>query len=80
MKNEELERQAFEEVIRKLGFNDFLVEYGNYVNFTVQTAWVVWQRARAKEDGNDTQCSISINTPDSVIHEKFKQHFGMGEE
>jgi len=51
--NEELERQAFEEVMRKHGFNDLLVEYGNYVNFTIQTAWVVWQRARAKQENND---------------------------
>lgn len=51
--NDELERQAFEDVIRKLGFNELLVEYGNYVNFTVQTAWIVWQQARAKQESND---------------------------
>lgn len=50
--NDELERQAFEEVIRKLGFNEFFVEYGNYVNFTIQTAWIVWRQARAKQESN----------------------------
>ncbi|WP_342753765.1 hypothetical protein AAGQ96_12940 [Pantoea sp. MBD-2R] len=51
--NEELERKAFEELIRKLGFNELHVDYGNYVNFTVQTAWIVWRCARAKQESND---------------------------
>ncbi|WP_147195963.1 hypothetical protein [Pantoea sp. CCBC3-3-1] len=42
----------------------------------MRTAWM----ARAKQESNDAQLSISISTPDSVIDEKFKQHFATGEE
>jgi len=51
-RSEEQERKAFEIFMRKHGFNDFIVDFGNYQNFTIHHAWLAWQ-ARARQENND---------------------------